>query len=273
MYAKIFAQIYDGTLCTQGPWEALVTFQQLLILADKHGVVDLTPGAISRRTTIPLDIIQKGIAALLLPDPESRTPTEDGRRILPLSEGRAWGWCIVNYKHYRELKREEDRREYHRVYWQEKRSPAAKGKAPETQPGLNSTQQPQPSQPNAYAEANAEAIDTDSAQAAPARLPDCPHQQIIDLFHKTLPTARKVKAWPESRSRSLRARWNEDPKRQNLDWWKRLFEYVGRCDFLMGRVDPLAGRKRFELGLDWLIKSENLIKVIEGNYDNEEVSA
>ena len=30
MYVKIFSQIYDGTLCTKGPWQALVTFQQLL---------------------------------------------------------------------------------------------------------------------------------------------------------------------------------------------------------------------------------------------------
>jgi hypothetical protein len=113
MYTKIFAQIYDGTLCTRGPWEALVTFQQMLILADQQGVVDLTPSAIARRTTIPLEIIEMGISALLLPDPESRTPTEEGKRIVPLSASRSWGWRIVNYKRYRELKREVDRRDYH----------------------------------------------------------------------------------------------------------------------------------------------------------------
>jgi hypothetical protein len=122
MYAKVFAQIYDGTLCTRGPWQALVTFQQLLVLADPDGNVDMTASAIARRTTIPLEIIEAGILALLRPDDESRTPTEGGRRILPLSEGRSWGWHIVNYKHYRELKREEDRREYHREYWRNKRS-------------------------------------------------------------------------------------------------------------------------------------------------------
>lgn len=117
MYAKVFAQIYDGTLCTKGPWQALVTFQQLLVLADQDGNVDMTASAISRRTTIPLDIISLGIEELLKADPESRTPTEDGKRILPLCEGRTWGWTIVNYKHYRALKREEERREYHRTYW------------------------------------------------------------------------------------------------------------------------------------------------------------
>lgn len=148
MYAKVFAQMYDGTLCTKGPWQALVTFQQLLVLADMDGNVDMTAGAIARRTTIPLEIIEQGIVSLLEDDPESRTPVEDGRRIMPLAEGRSWGWRIVNYKHYRGLKREEDRREYHREYWH-------KRKQNQQQP--NTTQQTQPNQPIAEAEAEANA--------------------------------------------------------------------------------------------------------------------
>ena len=96
MYGKLFEQMYDGTLATKGPWEALVTFQQLIILADKDGNVDMTAEAISRRTTIPLTIIQEGLRGLILPDPQSRTPTEDGKRITPLSPDRDWGWHIVN---------------------------------------------------------------------------------------------------------------------------------------------------------------------------------
>ena len=135
MYAKIFTQIYDGTLCSKGPWEALVTFQQLLILADKDGCVDMTSSAISRRTTIPQEVIDVGIAALLLADPDSRTPDEEGRRIIPLSDERKWGWRIVNYAHYRNLRDEESRREYHRKYWHTRKEK------------LNSTQQSQPPQP------------------------------------------------------------------------------------------------------------------------------
>ncbi len=117
-------------------------------------------------------------------------------------------------------------------------------------------------------------LNTYGAQTAPDRRPDCPHQAIIDLYHETLLTAPKVKRWTETRARLLRARWNEDPKRQDLGWWKRFFEYVGESDFLMGRL-PANGRAPFEASLDWLIKSENLVKVIEGRYENRtaEVSA
>ena len=122
MYGKLFAQMYDGTLATKGPWQALVTFQQLIILADKEGVIDMTPEAISRRTTIPLEIILKGIPILESPDSESRTPAEDGRRIVKLSDTRDWGWRIVNYSHYRAIRSQEERREYMRLYQQRRRA-------------------------------------------------------------------------------------------------------------------------------------------------------
>ena len=122
MYGKLFSQMYDGTLATKGPWEALVTFQQLIILADKRGIVDMTVEAIARRTTIPLQFIQKGIAALLEPDPESRSPDEEGRRITRLSDSREWGWQIVNYDHYRKIRSAEERREYLKKYQRDRRA-------------------------------------------------------------------------------------------------------------------------------------------------------
>lgn len=114
MYGKVFASMYDGTLATTGPWQALVTFQQMIVLADQDGVVDMTPSAISRRTSIPLEIIETGIAALTKPDPESRSDAEEGRRIVPLAGHRTWGWQIVNYRYYSALRSAEERREYMR---------------------------------------------------------------------------------------------------------------------------------------------------------------
>lgn len=116
MYSKVFASMYDGTLATKGPWQALVTFQQLLILANKFGIVDMTAEAISRRTTIPLEIIEIGIPALEEIDQDSRSPNEDGRRIMRLDPIRKWGWQIVNYEKYAKIKSEEDRKDYQRRY-------------------------------------------------------------------------------------------------------------------------------------------------------------
>ena len=118
MYGKLFAQMYDGTLASKGPWQALITFQQLIILADQDGNIDMTPDAIARRTTVPLEIVLEGLRHLQEPDPESRTPNEAGRRITLLSASRGWGWRIVNYEHYRNIRDSEERREYHAQYYQ-----------------------------------------------------------------------------------------------------------------------------------------------------------
>ena len=122
MYGKLFAQMYEGSLGTEGPWQAIVTFQQLIILADKQGIVDMTPEALSRRTTIPLEIIKIGLAALEQPDLHSRTPDEEGRRITRLSDTREWGWHITNYSKYREIRSAEERKEYHRAYWHKRKT-------------------------------------------------------------------------------------------------------------------------------------------------------
>lgn len=125
MYGKLFTQMYDGTLATKGPWQALVTFQQMIILADQNGVVDMTAEAIARRTTLPLEIIQTGIAALEQPDDQSRTPDLEGRRIVRLDSDRSWGWHIVNHAHYRKIRSQEERREYMRKYQREYRAKKA----------------------------------------------------------------------------------------------------------------------------------------------------
>jgi hypothetical protein len=122
MFGKLFSSMYDGSLRTRSPWQALVTFQQLIVLANKDGEVDMTAEALSLRTGIPLEIIALGIRSLEQPDPDSRTPTEEGRRIIRLDPERSWGWRIVNYDHYRKIRSADERREYMRLHMRAKRA-------------------------------------------------------------------------------------------------------------------------------------------------------
>jgi hypothetical protein len=100
----------------------------------------------------------------------------------------------------------------------------------------------------------------------------CPHQAIIDLYHQTIPTGRRVRQWTEARRAKLRARWKEEPNRQCLEWWKEFFAYIGRSDFLTGRTYT-PGRKPFELDLEWIVTPGNFVKIIEGKYENQEAAA
>lgn len=120
MYTKVFRSIYDGTLADN--WRAMVTFQQMLILADSQGVVDMTISAMSRTTGIPAEILSEGIAALEAPDPGSRTPDMEGRRIARLDAHREWGWFLVNFAKYRAMQTREEKNEADRERIRAKRA-------------------------------------------------------------------------------------------------------------------------------------------------------
>jgi hypothetical protein len=119
MYGKIFASMYDGSL--YGNWQAIVTFQQMIVLCGPDGVIDMTPQALAARTSIPLEVIHAGIETLEAPDKYSRSPEHEGRRIERLDARRPWGWRIVNHEKYRALKDPETVREQNRLRQQRKR--------------------------------------------------------------------------------------------------------------------------------------------------------
>lgn len=100
MFAKIFSTIYDSSIADD--WQTRIVFQDMLILSDKDGIIDMTPQAISRRTNIPLEMVLAALPKLEAPDPVSRTPDQQGRRIERLEAHREWGWRIINYIKYRE---------------------------------------------------------------------------------------------------------------------------------------------------------------------------
>ncbi|GGC65562.1 hypothetical protein [Undibacterium terreum] len=98
----------------------------------------------------------------------------------------------------------------------------------------------------------------------------CPHQEIIALYHQVLPQCPRVRDWTRGRAVHLRARWNEDPARQNLDYWRKFFEYVAGSAFLTGRAQLAGGtgKRSFMADLAWMTKAINFAKIREGQYDN-----
>lgn len=119
LFGKIFQQMYESSVCED--WKAMVVFQQLIVLADKDGVVDMTPEAIQRRTNIPMEIISHGLSSLEQEDKRSRSAIHDGRRIILLDEHRDWGWRIVNYAIYVLKASQAERNEIRKSQMREKR--------------------------------------------------------------------------------------------------------------------------------------------------------
>lgn len=100
--------------------------------------------------------------------------------------------------------------------------------------------------------------------------PQCPHQDIIAIYHENLPMCPGIKQWTKVRAKKLRNRWDEDQKRQNVEWWVRFFNYVAQSKFLTGRGPPRDGNAPFLVDLEWLISPTNMTKVIEGKYHRNE---
>jgi len=102
-YTPVFADIYMGTL--YGRWPAAAVWASLLPLLDKNGRLDMSMQAISGMTGWPMDLLEEGIRQLMEPDENSRSPDDDGRRLVPIDPERAWGWQAVNHAKYREKAR------------------------------------------------------------------------------------------------------------------------------------------------------------------------
>jgi hypothetical protein len=66
----------------------------------------------------PEETIQKAIEFLCAPDPQSRTPTESGRRLAKVGQ---FAYRVVNGVLYDRLRNEEDRREQNRIAQQRHR--------------------------------------------------------------------------------------------------------------------------------------------------------
>ena len=131
MYCKLFASLYQGTL--RGCSDEILVFTNLLAHADQHGIVDKHWRAIAEETGLSRERVEAAILKLEEPDPESRSPEQDGRRIVRIDEHRAWGWQVVNYGKYRAIRNEDDRREQNRLAQQRFREKNKQSKPPSSQ--------------------------------------------------------------------------------------------------------------------------------------------
>lgn len=266
MYVKLFSSIYQGTL--RGNSDGLLVFTNLLAHADRDGVADIHPRAIGEETGLPIDRVKDALLMLESPDDESRSPEEQGRRIVRIDEHRAWGWQVVNYAKYREIRNDEDRREQNREAqkrWRDKHKSA-------------SVSHDKPRSAHAEAEVSGEGlISTTNVVLVPkSTIPECPHTEILQLWAEVMPDLPQhdPTLWPNSsRSANLRSRWRTTAaakgwktKDEGMEYLRKLFLWCRNSPFLMGKVPAQKDRRTFELELSWLVNATNWTKVHEGKF-------
>lgn len=100
---------------------------------------------------------------------------------------------------------------------------------------------------------------------AVSKIPPCPHDEIIDLYHEILPELPSItkSLWAGSVSeKDLRARWKQHENHQSLDFWQRYFTAIKRIDWYFEGVGT-GDFANWSANLKWLIKRKNFDNTID----------
>ena len=85
-------------------------------------------------------------------------------------------------------------------------------------------------------------------------------QSVVDLFHSICISFPSVRSLSESRKKAIKARLNH----YSMDDFKTVFENAEASSFLKGSND-----RNWRANFDWLIADKNMVKVLEGFYEDK----
>ena len=175
---------------------------------------------------------------------------------------------IPNWNKYQSLDAYEKKKERDRIYQEKRRAEQRKPLTTNNRP-MSDDLSDDCSSPVVVSEEEEDIdlsiskdIDKDKCKTASSLA--CPYQEIIDLFNEVCVSLPKVQGASAKRKQAIKARWIE--LKQNLNNFKELFVKVEQTDFLKGNND-----RNWMATFDWLLKSDNINKVLEGNYDKRGV--
>lgn len=104
-YTKLAASILHSSIWSEDDRTRIVWIT-LLAMANQHGEILASIPGIARAAGVPIADAQKALQRFQEPDPYSRTPDKEGRRLEAI-EG---GWVLVNHAKYRAAFSREDQK-------------------------------------------------------------------------------------------------------------------------------------------------------------------
>jgi hypothetical protein len=102
-YTPIFRDLLDSSLWATATPAARCVWITFLLDADPEGCIPTSVPGLARRANVTVDEARAAIAMLEAPDPDSRTPDFEGRRVAKI----AGGWQVLNFVAKRELAKHE----------------------------------------------------------------------------------------------------------------------------------------------------------------------
>lgn len=118
MFGKAFALMYEGSMYGSGP-VVFALWGYMIANSDGDGHVELNTKRVADTIGTTVEEIENALKFLASPDEKSRNPEEEGRRIVAIGP---FHWRLVSFRKYRDLKNQEQKRDYMRGYMRERRA-------------------------------------------------------------------------------------------------------------------------------------------------------
>lgn len=129
-YTKLFGSILDSTVW-HTPAHVRLVWITMLAMADRDGVVEASVPGLALRAGVERGHCEQALALFLSPDPDSRTPDYEGRRI----EAVDGGWRLLNHGKYSDKLSSADKAEKNALRqkrWRERNAKRNASNAPVT---------------------------------------------------------------------------------------------------------------------------------------------
>lgn len=110
-FTKLFTSITSSSIWNEDD-KTRIVWITMLAIAEADGVVRASIGGLAHVARVTREDCEKALQILQSPDPDSRSPEHEGRRIQKVDGG----FFLLNYGKYREARSEDERKAYMREY-------------------------------------------------------------------------------------------------------------------------------------------------------------
>lgn len=202
-YVPLFQDTLTSSVWALADLEVRIAWFFFLLAADEDGFVSGTAPGLAAQAHISVEGMRRAIAAFESPDPDSRTPDHDGRRLERVPRG----WRVINLVAARERARRESERARKRRWAQEHRARGGDYEPPEqeqSQRGAGVGRGPDPATSASSREdafAGAPAVEEAKREAIPPC--DLPDRQGPSSDAVSTPRSAPVDARTRKRTRTL----------------------------------------------------------------------
>lgn len=274
MFGKFFASTFTGSMFGAGT--DVFALWGYVIAHTVDSTVELNPPLVAAILgTTPVQI-QAAIEKLCEPDPHSRNPELEGRRLV--KEGQ-FQYRVTSHHIYRDIRNTEDKRAYNR---DRQRAHRAKIASQTVSTVTSHSQDESHGKSKSVKEKEKKGIqrkerehteaDTEAERKRRAAPP--PTEVVTAWNTLTSEPIKRCLGLTPKRRRDITRRLTERP----LTEWRDIFTRIEQSPFCRGEVHHKNGGNKighdfFFASLDWVMQSADVgIKVLEGKYDSHRQS-